>query len=55
MSEKPKRFHRYKPESNQLIVDRFMERLSHHAEFVPWRKRIDARKPGSIAFAPEAK
>lgn len=55
MSEtKPKRFHRYVPETLELAKRRASERFKHGL-FKLWRERIDARPAGSIAFAPEAK
>lgn len=51
---KPQRFHRYKPVDTHLAIDRLNESFWYHG-FVRWRERIDARGPGSIAFAPAAK
>lgn len=51
---KPKRFHRYKPETWVIHEQRLAESLSNIMYHL-WRERIDAREPGAIAFAPEAK
>ena len=51
---KPKRFHRYQDPTHEMQVERWFEAARHH-NFLEWRRRIEAREPGSIAFAPEAK
>lgn len=51
---KPKRFHRYAPDSGAIAWRRRCEEMLH-LKFIEWRERIDAREHGSIAFAPEAK
>lgn len=52
--KKPKRFHRYKPIDTSIAIARLAESLQHR-EFVLWRRNIDNRPSGFIAFAPEAK